>query len=160
MLAFFRGCAAECCPRAGAGECATYHQIVGDEPGKLKAASPLARLLPSSLDAAIAIASAEHPAILATEHLVDAAAFSVKSQEGALLPQLSANAGVSSAYRNTVPGAFSSQDGTTNSASIGASLSIPIYSAGAPRRWCASPRNRSARRGSRSMSAAIQCARP
>jgi len=109
---------------------ATYHQIVGDEPGKLKAASPLAKLLPSSLDAAITIASAEHPAILATAHLVDAAAFAVKSQEGALLPQLSANAGVSSAYRNTVPGALSTSDGTTNSASIGASLTIPIYSGG------------------------------
>jgi len=109
---------------------ATYRQIVGDEPGKLKAASPLARLLPSSLDAAITIASVEHPAILATQHLVDAAGFSVKSQEGALLPQLSANAGVSSAYRNTVPGDLSSQDGTTNSASIGATLSIPIYSGG------------------------------
>ncbi|ANT52235.1 TolC family outer membrane protein [Mesorhizobium amorphae] len=108
---------------------ATYHQIVGDEPGKLKAASPLARLLPSSLEAAITIASAEHPAILATQHLVDAAAFSVKSQEGALLPQLSANAGVSSAYRNTSPGG-SLQDGTTNSASIGATLTIPIYSGG------------------------------
>jgi outer membrane protein len=108
---------------------ATYRQIVGDEPGKLKAASPLARLLPSSLDAAITIASAEHPAILATQHLVDAAAFSVKSQEGALLPQLSANAGVSSAYRNTSPGG-SLQDGTTNSASIGATLTIPIYSGG------------------------------
>ncbi|MDX8434019.1 MULTISPECIES: TolC family outer membrane protein [Mesorhizobium] len=109
---------------------ATYHQIVGDEPGKLKAAAPLARLLPSSLDAAIVIASAEHPAILATAHLVDAAAFAVKSQEGALLPQLSANAGVSSAYRNTVPGALSTSDGTTNSASIGATLTIPIYSGG------------------------------
>ena len=109
---------------------ATYHQIVGDEPGKLKAAAPLAKLLPSSLDAAITIASAEHPAILATAHLVDAAAFAVKSQEGALLPQLSANAGVSSAYRNTVPGALSTSDGTTNSASIGASLTIPIYSGG------------------------------
>jgi outer membrane protein len=108
---------------------ATYHQIVGDEPGKLSAAAPLAKLLPSSLDAAVAIASNEHPAILATQHLVDAAAFSVKSTEGALLPQLSASAGVSSAYRNTVPG-LASQDGTTNSASIGATLTVPIYSGG------------------------------
>ncbi|MEO5756782.1 MAG: TolC family outer membrane protein [Mesorhizobium sp.] len=109
---------------------ATYHQIVGDEPGKLKGASPLGKLLPSNLGSAISIASAEHPAILATQHLVDAASFSVKSAEGALLPQLSANAGVSSAYRNTVPGLSSSQDGTTNSASIGATLTIPIYSGG------------------------------
>lgn len=108
---------------------ATYHQIVGDEPGKLKGASPLAKLLPRSLDAAIAIAAAEHPAILSTQHLVDAAAFSVKSQEGALLPQLSASAGVSSAYRNSLPGVVTS-DGTTNSANIGATLTIPIYSGG------------------------------
>lgn len=109
---------------------ATYHQIIGDEPGKLRGASPVSKLLPRSLDAAIGIAANEHPAILATQHLVDAAAFSVKSAEGALLPQLSASAGVSSAYRNTVPGAFATQDGTTNSASVGATLTIPIYSGG------------------------------
>ncbi|MBA1139387.1 TolC family outer membrane protein [Mesorhizobium neociceri] len=107
---------------------ATYRQIVGDEPGKLKAASPLAKLLPRSLDAAIGIAATEHPAILATEHLVDAAGFAVKSQEGALLPQLTASAGVSRAYSNTVPSATS--DATSNAASIGASLTIPIYSGG------------------------------
>ncbi|WP_413774622.1 TolC family outer membrane protein [Mesorhizobium sp. AR10] len=110
---------------------ATYRQIVGDEPGKLRPAAPVAKLLPSSLDAAIAITSAEHPAILATQLLVDAAAFSVKSAEGALLPQLSASAGVSSAYRNTVPGVITSgTEGTTNSASIGATLTVPIYSGG------------------------------
>nr|WP_312891226.1 TolC family outer membrane protein [Mesorhizobium silamurunense] len=111
---------------------ATYHQIIGDEPGKLRAPAPLAKLLPSSLDSAFTIAAAEHPAILATEHLVDAAAFSVKSAEGALLPQLSASAGISSQYRNTTPGAFasSSSEGTTNSANIGATLTVPIYSGG------------------------------
>ncbi|RVC21123.1 TolC family protein, partial [Mesorhizobium sp. M7A.F.Ca.CA.004.04.2.1] len=56
---------------------ALYRQIVGDEPGKLKGASPVAKLLPSSLAAAVGVASNEHPAILATQHLADAAAFSV-----------------------------------------------------------------------------------
>ncbi|SJM34052.1 TolC family outer membrane protein [Mesorhizobium delmotii] len=111
---------------------ATYRQIVGDEPGRLRAASPLSKLLPSNLDAAIAIAASEHPAILSTQHLVDAAAFSVKSAEGALLPQLSASAGVSSDYRRTSPGGDlgTGDDGTTNSANIGATLTIPIYSGG------------------------------
>lgn len=109
---------------------ATYRQIVGDEPGKLNGASPVGKLLPSSLPAAIGVASNEHPAILATQHLVDAAAFSVKSAEGALLPQLSASAGVSSSYRNSLPGVSATQDGTTNSASIGATLTVPIYSGG------------------------------
>jgi outer membrane protein len=107
---------------------ATYRQIVGDDPGKLKGASPLAKLLPRSLDSAIAMAANEHPAILATEHLVDAAAFSVKSAEGALLPQVSASAGLSRSYSD-LPG-VSPTDGYSNSASIGATLTIPIYTGG------------------------------
>ncbi|TGQ69329.1 transporter [Mesorhizobium sp. M00.F.Ca.ET.186.01.1.1] len=107
---------------------ASYHQVVGDEPGKLKPASPLAKLLPSSLEAAFAIASAEHPAILANQHLVDAAAFSVKSSEGALLPQLSASAGISENYLNRNPNVGTNGDST--SANIGATLTIPIYSGG------------------------------
>ncbi|TPK73102.1 TolC family outer membrane protein [Mesorhizobium sp. B2-4-15] len=107
---------------------ATYHQIVGDEPGKLKPASPVSRLLPSSLEAAIGIASNEHPAILATQHLVDAAAFSVKSAEGALLPQLSASAGISDDYLNRNPSIGT--NGNSTSANIGATLTIPIYSGG------------------------------
>ena len=108
---------------------ATYHQIVGDEPGKLKAAAPVGKLLPRGLDSAFTIAAAEHPAILATAHLVDAAAFSVKSAEGALLPQLSASAGVSDNYSHSVPD-ITGTNGTSTSANIGATLTIPIYSGG------------------------------
>jgi outer membrane protein len=113
---------------------AAYRQIVGDAPGKLKVASPLAKLLPRSLDTAIAVAFNEHPAILATQHLVDAAGFSVKSAEGAMLPQITASAGVSRDYRNTasgsLPGVGAVSDGYSNSASIGATLTIPIYQGG------------------------------
>jgi outer membrane protein len=108
---------------------ALYHQFVGDEPGKLKPAAPLSKLLPSNLGAAIAIAANEHPAILATQHLVDAAAFSVKSAEGALLPQLSASAGVSRDYRNITPD-LTGSNGDSTSANIGATLTVPIYSGG------------------------------
>lgn len=113
---------------------ASYRQVVGDEPGQLQAGQPLAKMLPKSMDQAVAIAAGDHPAIIATEHLVDAAAFTVKSTEGRLLPQISASAGVASSYRNTevngLPGVGSAQDGTTNSASIGATLTIPIYTGG------------------------------
>ncbi|WP_434723098.1 TolC family outer membrane protein [Mesorhizobium sp. RIZ17] len=108
---------------------ATYHQIVGDEPGKLKAASPVGKLLPGNLDSALAVASAEHPAILATQHLVDAAAFSVKSSEGALLPQVTASAGISDNYSHSSPD-IRGTNGTSTSANIGATLTIPIYSGG------------------------------
>jgi outer membrane protein len=113
---------------------ATYQQVIGDAPGQLAAGRPLAKMLPKKLDAAIAVALGDHPAIIATQHQVDAAAFAVKSTEGRLLPQVSASAGVASNYRNTeingLPGVGGATDGTFNSASIGATLTIPIYTGG------------------------------
>ncbi|MBL8581466.1 MAG: TolC family outer membrane protein [Rhizobiaceae bacterium] len=109
---------------------ATYRQIIGDEPGNLKVPAVMKKLLPKNLDAAVAVAAAEHPAIQASEHLVDVAGFSVKSAEGSLLPQLSASATVARNYRNTSPDTFATSDGTYNSASIGATLTVPIYQGG------------------------------
>lgn len=111
---------------------AVYRQVVGTEPGDLQAADPVAQLLPGGLDAAMAAAVAEHPAILATQHQVDAAAFSVKSAEGALLPQVSASAGVSTSYSDSsgLPGVGTMSDGTSNSADVGLSLTVPIYQGG------------------------------
>ena len=64
----------------------------GEDPGKLSVPGP-AKGLPKGVDSAIVIGDAEHPAITSTKYLVDAAGFTVKSAEGALLPQLSAGAG-------------------------------------------------------------------
>lgn len=109
---------------------AIYLQVIGDTPKKLQAASPLSKLLPKSVDAAMTIAATQHPAILATEYLVDAAGFTVKSAEGALLPQLSASAGVSQNYNHLSPSNPNNPNGWSNSASIGATLTVPIYQAG------------------------------
>lgn len=111
---------------------ATYRQVIGDAPGKLQAGKPLSKMLPKNIDSAVAIAASDHPAIIATQHLVDAAAFSVKSAEGALLPGVTASANVARSYQNTngLPGVGSATDGTFNSASIGATLTIPIYTGG------------------------------
>jgi outer membrane protein len=111
---------------------ANYRQLIGDDPGNLKAAAPLAKLLPKSIESAFSIAANEHPAILATEHAVDAAAFAVKSAEGALLPQVSASAGVERSYRHAegLPGVGSVTNGYSNSASVGATLTIPFYQGG------------------------------
>ncbi|WP_309084350.1 TolC family outer membrane protein [Chelativorans sp.] len=111
-----------------AASAATYRQLIGDDPGTLQAPSPLNGVLPGSLEQAIAIALAEHPAIAATKHYVDAAAFSVKAAEGTLLPNLSASAGVSTSRTDSTPSLPS--DGTQNSASIGLNLRIPIYQGG------------------------------
>lgn len=119
---------------------ATYRQVIGAEPGKLASASALSKMLPRSAEGGFTIAEAEHPGILARKHLVDAAGYGVKSAEGALLPQLGIVADLDAGYQNTkgngiTEGLFgqqSSSDGNSwsRSASIGAQLTIPIYSGG------------------------------
>ncbi|WP_246727721.1 TolC family outer membrane protein [Chelativorans sp. Marseille-P2723] len=111
-----------------AASAALYRQLVGEEPGSLSPAQPLTNLLPRSLDEAINIALAEHPVILATKHQVDAAAFTVKATEGALLPQLSASAGLTASRTDSSPGG--PNDGSSNSATIGLNLTVPIYQGG------------------------------
>jgi outer membrane protein len=111
---------------------AVYRRVIGDSPGRLTRATA-AKGLPKNLDEAFAIAAEQHPAILATEHLVDAAGFVVKSNEGALLPQLSASAGLSRSLRSTSPaasGIFGTGDGQSDSATIGATLTVPLYQGG------------------------------
>ena len=110
---------------------AAYLQLVGDKPGRLDPAGPVASLLPAGIDAALGAALGEHPVIKATLHMVDAASFQVRSAEGSLLPQIRAEAGVSHNYRHeSLPGV--GMGGTTRgeSASVGLNLTIPIYQGG------------------------------
>ena len=104
---------------------ATYRQIIGVQPKKtLAPARPLGGLIPKNLDSAVALGLGTHPAITAALHAVDAAALQVKVAEGALYPTLSATGAVAERW-----------DASANtrqqfSASIGATLSIPIYEGG------------------------------
>jgi len=111
-----------------AASAATYRQLVGEDPGTLQAPEPLSKLLPAGLDQAITVALAEHPAIAARLHQVDVAAFTVKSAEGTLLPNLSASASLTASRTDSSPSALS--DGSQNSATIGLNLTIPIYQGG------------------------------
>lgn len=106
---------------------ATYIQIVGAAPTGLKPASIASKHLPKSMDSAFAIAAKDHPGILATQYALDAAGYSVKSNEGALLPQIGLSGGV------TRTDVFSGNDSSQNdgtAASAGITLTIPIYSGG------------------------------
>ncbi len=109
---------------------ATYKQVVGEAPGVLQPGSPLTKLLPPSVEASFAVALREHPAIIASEHLIDAAGFAVKSVEGALLPQVSAGASVASNFRNSSAPTAASPNGWSSSAGAGVTLTVPIYQGG------------------------------
>jgi len=108
---------------------ATYRQVIGEEPGKLDAASAQTKLLPGNVGEALSIAQAKHPAILASQFLVDAAGFSVKSFEGQLLPQITGSASVARTGVIADPNILGT-GGTSTSASIGATVTIPLYQAG------------------------------
>jgi outer membrane protein len=107
---------------------ATYQQVVGTAPGSLKPATALSKILPKSLASAEQIAASGHPSIIASQALVDSGVFDVKSSEGAFLPQVQLNAGVSQTF---VESDNLQADGSSTSGNIGIDVTVPIYQGGA-----------------------------
>jgi outer membrane protein len=105
---------------------ANYRSSIGDEPKNLQPARPLDKLIPPSLQAAIGMSEMEHPGLLAARFTAEAARINVKVIEGQLYPSLGVTGTLS--RRHDV---VSTPDTTTNTASIVASLSVPIYEGGA-----------------------------
>ena len=101
-----------------------YQQVIGRKPTRQKKAHNVDALLPRSLSRALAIAMREHPAIIATHHLVDKASFDVKSAESDLLPTLKLEGSATRRFDSQIHGDRS------NSASIVAKLVVPIYQGG------------------------------
>ncbi|MEL6735617.1 MAG: TolC family outer membrane protein [Pseudomonadota bacterium] len=103
---------------------AVYREVVGRSPSRLRTPAVPSRLLPHSLDNAILSAVVEHPSVKATEHLLDVAAFNVKTSEGQLLPELSVRGQAQQRYNSTTSG---DRAGT---ASATVNLSVPLYQGG------------------------------
>ncbi len=99
---------------------AVYRQIVGTEAKKLSSAVRLQVSLPNSLNQAISMAFNEHPALLASEELVNVARYEIESAKSDLYPTLSI---VGSAEKNYI-------DGGAATGSLMAQLSIPIFQGG------------------------------
>lgn len=104
---------------------ATYRQVIGVEPGKLSAATPVDRLSPRVLPAAIDSGRTQNPNVTAAMFGIDVQALQVKINEGALLPSLTAQA---SLQRN-----WDSSPTVNNqtTASVVGQLTVPIYQGGA-----------------------------
>src|SRR5262245_34995457 len=81
---------------------ATYRQVIGIEPGKLAAGSPVDRFSPRDLTGSIGLATATHPAVTTAEYNFDAALLQVKVAEGALYPTLSLQGNVQQAYESSL----------------------------------------------------------
>jgi outer membrane protein len=104
---------------------AVFRRDIGKEPGNLAPARPYEKFGVATLDAAIAEGFAKHPAITAARYGVDIASLRVKVAEGALLPTVNLEAGVS---RFSDPSA-----GVDNAfdAQAGIRLTVPLYNGGA-----------------------------
>lgn len=104
---------------------ANYRQFIGEPPRSLSPAQPLFRLVPRSLENAISFSQSNHPQIQAALHNVDAAALAVRIAEGQLYPTVNLTGALAQRWDNQTPGL------NTNTASVVASLNIPIYEGGA-----------------------------
>ncbi|HYA06383.1 MAG TPA: TolC family outer membrane protein [Xanthobacteraceae bacterium] len=104
---------------------ANYRRIIGVDPGRLDAGTPVDRLSPPALAGAIQQGETQSPSVLAAMYGVDIAELGVKISEGALYPNLSLTA---SAERSYLP-AYNVNKQTL--ASVLGTLTIPIYQGGA-----------------------------
>jgi outer membrane protein/adhesin transport system outer membrane protein len=103
---------------------AVYRQFVGDSPGTLTWPQPPADL-PADEPEARTMAETYNPDVIAAEYVEVAAAHGVKVVYGELLPQVSLIGTVESGTD-----IWDSTDGRTDSASVVAQVTIPLYQAG------------------------------
>jgi outer membrane protein len=105
---------------------ATYTQVIGNPPGSLALAEPIDRYLPRSRDDAIALASKEHPTVLAAGFDVDVASTSIHVAESSLLPTVTVQ-GNASHSADADPSLTTFR---TDQASIVGQVTAPIYDGG------------------------------
>jgi len=103
---------------------ATYEQVIGHPPSNLVSPNPNTKLVPTSLEDAVAVGTKENPLVVQALYQEQAARFTVDQIRGQLLPQAQLEAN----YQDT----FDPSEGVTesSSASIVGRLSVPIYPAG------------------------------
>jgi outer membrane protein len=105
---------------------ATYTQVIGRSPGHLSLAEPIDRYLPRSRDDAIALASKEHPTVLAAGFDVDVASTSIRVAESSLLPTVTVQ-GNASHSADADPSLTTFR---TDQASVVGQITAPIYDGG------------------------------
>jgi outer membrane protein len=104
---------------------AIYRQVIGHEPSRLAAATPVDRYSPNSLSTTVTLATGQHPNVNTAQYNVDVAELQVKVAEGALAPTVTLQGNAQQALESS-PTALKSF-----TASVIGQLSVPIYQGGA-----------------------------
>src|SRR3954454_1650646 len=100
-------------------------RIIGNEPVALAPGSPVDRYLPGTIASAVNLSLVEKPNVTASMYGIDVNYLQVKINEGALLPTVTLQAGITQAYQQSLT-VF-----RTTTASAVATASVPIYQGGA-----------------------------
>jgi outer membrane protein len=102
-----------------------FRRIIGNEPQALAPGSPVDRFLPATLPSAVELSLTDNPNVTAAMFGIDVNFLTVKVNEGALLPTLTAQVAVQQSYEQLL----------TTYRSFGASaiaqLTVPVYQGGA-----------------------------
>ena len=106
---------------------AVYRQIIGSNPGRLSAGTPVDRFSPPNLSGAVGAAGANHPSVTTAQYNIDIAQLQVKVAEGALYPTLSVQGNFTKNY--LASGNLNTME--SYNASVLGQLSVPIYQGGA-----------------------------
>jgi outer membrane protein len=106
------------------GSKAIYRQVIGTDPDRLSAASPVDRFVPHGITSATSVAIAEHPNVGTAQHNVDVAILQVKIAEGALYPTVSIQGTVQKNYET----ALNALESFT--AGVSGQLTVPVYQGG------------------------------
>jgi outer membrane protein len=101
-----------------------FRRIIGNEPSNLAPGSPVDRFLPPSIASAVNLSLVENPNVTASMYGIDVNYLQVKINEGALLPTVTVQAGITQSYQQTLT-VF-----RTTTASAIATASVPIFQGG------------------------------
>jgi outer membrane protein len=104
---------------------ATYRRVIGAEPVNLRAAMPVDRFSPSTLNGAVEAGWQQHPTVVAAQYTVDAAAMAVKASEGTLYPTVTLESSIQRRW-DVQPGVTDQLTGT-----VLGRVAVPIYNGGA-----------------------------
>ena len=104
---------------------ANFRRIIGNEPANLAPGSPVDRFLPGTIASAVNLGLVENPNVTAAMFGIDVNYLQVKINEGALLPTVTVQAGITQSYQQTLT-VFR----TTTGSAI-ATASVPIFQGGA-----------------------------
>ncbi len=109
----------------------TYIQIIGMEPKLLSEPKDVKKMLPKDLSEALLISKNKNHLLQGAKLSFDAADYTAKSQTGALLPELNANASVSKSENEYDSGI--SRDSEVDNWQWSLNMKIPLYSSGQTR---------------------------